>query len=291
MSESRLQNVRVVLLEPQDAINIAATVRAMKNMGVGDLRLVRPVAYDPYRIEGIAHDTQDIVSRIQHVDTLDEALAGCTRVAAFAGKRRAAKWIVMTPREAATDLLEHAAHGPVALVFGREDWGLPKEALDRAAITVHIPTTEHSSLNLAQAVLVGLYELHVADGSATRVLKAPRKDAPPATHDELERLVADAHRALDEIDFFKTRNAEYVMRTVRSLAYRAAPDGREIQLARAFAIEVVRAFERARGLPNAARGAASALPALSRGANENASVSPSRVDGDDLAGAKTGEAE
>ena len=281
MPDSRLGNVRVVLLEPQDAINIAATVRAMKNMGVRDLRLVRPVAYDPFRIEGIAHDTQDIVARIQHFATLDEALDGCARVAAFAGKRRAAKWIVKSPREAAADLLEHAAHGPVALLFGREDWGLPKEALDRAAITVHIPTTDHSSLNLAQAVLVGLYELHVADGSATRVLKAPRKDAPPATHDEFERLVADAYRALDEIDFFKKRNAEYVMRTVRSLAYRAAPDGREIQLARAFAIEVVRAFERARGLPSGSRGAASAVPAFVRDAPDDRDDSPGQTDGDD----------
>ena len=251
MPESLLDHVRVVLLEPQDSINIAATVRVMKNMGVGDLRLVRPVAYDPYRIEGIAHDTQDIVARIRHHDTLDEALAGCVRVAAFAGKRRAARWIVQSPREAAADLLQHAEGGPVALLFGREDWGLPKAALDRSAITVHIPTTEHSSLNLAQAVLVGLYELHLAAGDATRVLKPSRKHAPPASHDDYERLVVDARRALDTIDFFKTRNAEYVMRTVRSLAYRSGPDAREIQLTRAIWIEVTRAFERVTGRPAA----------------------------------------
>lgn len=251
MPESLLDHVRVVLLEPQDSINIAATVRVMKNMGVGDLRLVRPVAYDPYRIEGIAHDTQDIVARIRHHDTLDEALAGCVRVAAFAGKRRAARWIVQSPREAAADLLQHAEGGPVALLFGREDWGLPKEALDRSAITVHIPTTEHSSLNLAQAVLVGLYELHLAAGDATRVLKPSRKHAPPASHDDYERMVVDARRALDTIDFFKTRNAEYVMRTVRSLAYRSGPDAREIQLTRAIWIEVTRAFERVTGRPAA----------------------------------------
>ena len=136
MPESVLARVRVVLLEPQDPVNIAATVRAMKNMGVDDLRLVLPCAYDPFRIEGIAHDTRDIVARIRHHDTLEEALADCVRVAAFAGKRRAAKWIVHPPREAAADLLHHAEHGPVAILFGREDWGLPKEALDRAQITV-----------------------------------------------------------------------------------------------------------------------------------------------------------
>ncbi len=248
MPESLLARVRVVLLEPQDPVNIAATVRAMKNMGVDDLRLVRPCAYDPFRIEGIAHDTRDIVARIRHHDTLEEALADCVRVAAFAGKRRAAKWIVHPPREAAADLLHHAEHGPVAILFGREDWGLPKEALDRAQITVHIPTTEHASLNLAMAVLVGLYELHLAAGDATRVLKAPRKDAPPATSVQFEQLYADAEKALETINFFKTRNSDYVMRTVRSLTYRANPDSREIQLLRAMSIEVMRSTERNRML-------------------------------------------
>ena len=274
MPESLLDRVRVVLLEPRDPINIAATVRVMKNMGVRDLRLVRPVAYDPYRIEGIAHDTQDIVARIRHHDDLDEALAGCVRVAAFAGKRRAARWIVQSPREAAADLLAHAASGPVALLFGREDWGLPREALDKSAVTVHIPTTEHSSLNLAQAVMVGLYELHVAAGDATRVLKPSRKSAPPATQDEYERMAGDARRALDMIDFFKTRNAEYVMRTVRSLAYRSSPDAREIQLVRAIWIEVVRAFERVTGRPSPGEGA----PRGAEGGSAAHDASPPRAD-------------
>ena len=248
MPESLLAQVRVVLLETQDPVNIAATVRAMKNMGATDLRLVRPVAYDPFRIEGVAHGTRDIVERIRHHDTLDDALADCVRVAAFAGKRRAAKWIVQGPREAAPDLLAHAEQGPVALLFGREDWGLPKEALDRAQITVHIPTTEHASLNLAQAVLVGLYELHLAAGDATRVLKPPRKDAPPATTVQFEQLFVDAGKALETINFFKTRHPDHVMRSMRSMVFRSAPDSREIQLIRAMAIEVQRSFERAQQL-------------------------------------------
>ena len=61
MTESVLSRVNVVLFEPQNQINIAAVIRAMKNMGVESLRLVRPVEYDPYRVEGIAHDTADII--------------------------------------------------------------------------------------------------------------------------------------------------------------------------------------------------------------------------------------
>lgn len=241
---SSLDRVRVVLVEPRDPVNIAAVVRVMKNMGVGDLRLVRPIAYDPWRIEGIAHDTRDVVERIRHHDDLDDALADCVRVAAFAGKRRAARWPVRTPERAADDLVTHTADGPVALLFGREDWGLPGDALDRAHLLVHIPTTEHSSLNLAQAVLIGLYEMHLRAGDATRSLSPPRKNAPPPTGEQFERLFADADRALAAIDFFKTRNPELIMRTVRSLAFRAAPDARELELVRAMLIEVGRALRR-----------------------------------------------
>ncbi len=264
MTDRVLDQVRVVLLEPLDPVNIGATVRVMKNMGFADLRLVRPVAYDPWRIEGIAHGTRDIVERIQHHDTLEQALAGCVRVAAFAGKRRAAKWNVQAPREAAPDLLDHAQHGPVAVLFGREDWGLPKEALDQAQITVHIPTTEHASLNLAQAVMVALYELHLAAGDVTRTLPPPRKDAPPATQEQFAQLYADAERALETINFFKTRHPDHVMRTVRSLTYRSNPDSREIQLLRAMSIEVMRAFERTRMLA-AREGAEAARRELAAG--------------------------
>jgi TrmH family RNA methyltransferase len=260
MTESVLSRVNIVLFEPQNQINIAAVIRAMKNMGVESLRLVRPVEYDPYRVEGIAHDTADIIERITHFDDLDSALADCVHVAAYTARRRAAKWVVRDPRQSAAEALASTAHGPVALLFGREDKGLPNEALDRARVVVNIPTTDHASLNLAQAVLVALYELHVAAGDATRVVAPPRDEAPPATSAQYERLFANAAEALEIIAFFKTRFPEHIMRSVRSLAFRANPDAREIELLRAMAIEVVRATERERKQHKLALEAATARP-------------------------------
>src|SRR5687767_4933569 len=97
---SVLSAVRVVLYEPQDPVNIATTIRAMKNMGCSNLYLVRSVEYDPWRLEGIAHDTGDIIERIRNCGTIEEALDGCVRVAGFTARRRAAKRDVTTPRAA-----------------------------------------------------------------------------------------------------------------------------------------------------------------------------------------------
>lgn len=247
---SVLHQIAVVFAFPQDPVNIAGAVRVMKNMGVRDLRLVQPCDYDPYRIEGVAHGTRDIVERIRHFDTLDEALADCVRVVAFAGKRRSAKWERITPRDLPDRLMPDMEGGHrVALLFGQEDHGLANDALDRAQMTCTIPTTEHASLNLAQAVLVALYELHVAAGDATRKVEAHRHQSGPATQEEWERMFVDAEHALENIAFFRTRNPELVMRSVRSLAYRAKPDKREVTMLRAIAIEVSRTVDRlTRGL-------------------------------------------
>lgn len=241
---SLLRNIRVVLYEPQDPVNIGGTVRVMKNMGLDDLVLVRPMRYDPDKLERIAHNTRDLAGRIRHVDELGDALQDCVAVYAFAGKQRAVRWPVVTPRDMAGLALERAVDGPVAMLFGREDHGLPNEALDQSTAVVCIPTTEHMSLNLAQAILVGAYELHLAAGDVTRTLPERRKEGPVSTVGNRELTIQRIHRALDLLDFFKTRNPEHVMRAVRSLLSRAEPATREMDLVKSMAIEVERTLER-----------------------------------------------
>jgi tRNA/rRNA methyltransferase/tRNA (cytidine32/uridine32-2'-O)-methyltransferase len=244
MTESLLSSVVVVMYEPQDPVNIAATIRAMKNMGASRIRLVRPCEYEAIRLEGIAHGTMDLIERIERYETFDDAVADCVRVFGFTARRRAARLRVIDPKVAAAELLEVASEGPVALVFGREDSGLPNEILDRVHGAVNIPTTDHASLNLAQAALIGLYELHLAANDATRTLAPPRKDAPPPTNEQFEQFFADAERSLDAIQFFKTRFPEHIMRTLRSLTFRATPNARELSLMRAVVMEVTNYLKR-----------------------------------------------
>ncbi len=238
----------VVLDQPQDLVNIAHVVRALKNFGVRDLRLVAPREYDAHRVSGIAHQTDDILARVQTFGSLAEALADCVHVVGFTARGRTAKRNVQRPREAAveiTALAEGAPLSPVALLFGREDKGLTNDALDHCHRIVTIPSApSYASLNLGHAVVVMLYELALAQGADARAFKAPRRPAGPATVEELERLFGDAARALAAIDFFKTRNAEGIMRTMRELVHRTPLDAREAKLLRAMAIEVVKYGER-----------------------------------------------
>ena len=237
----------VILDEPQDLVNIAHVVRGMKNFGPRDLRLVNPREYDAYRVEGIAHQTQDVLARVRTFATLQEALADCVHIAGFTARGRTAKRNLQRPREAAAEIVALDSNGshPVALLFGREDKGLSNEALDRCHRVVTIPSDpSYASLNLGHAVVIMLYELALARGAEGRPFKAPRRPSEPALAEELERLFVDVARALHAIEFFKTRNQGGVLRTMREIAHRAPLDAREVKLLRAMAIEVTKYGER-----------------------------------------------
>jgi len=233
----------VVLVRTQDLVNIAGVVRAMKNFELRDLRLVAPEEYEVRRIEGIAHKSGDILKRVRMFDDLDQALADCTHVAGMTARQRTAKRNAQRPREAAPELWTAAEEGPTALVLGPEDRGLNNEELDRCHRSIVVPTNpDYQALNLAQAFTLMAYELHLARGE--RPLKTPRKAAAPATAADLELIFGDAEAALSAIEFFKTRNPDQIMRTVREMVHRTPMDAREAKLVRAMCIEVVRYLER-----------------------------------------------
>jgi TrmH family RNA methyltransferase len=235
----------LVLVGPQDIVNIAGAVRLAKNFGIEQIRLVNPAVFDPWRIEGIAHNTADLVARITLHDTLAQATEDCVYLTALTARERTAKRSMLRPRVAAAALVERGATGPVALVAGREDRGLTNEELDHCHALVTISTDPgHRSLNLAQAVGILLYEVWVARTGEDTPLKPPRREAPPAPSGRLELLFRDWERTLWAIDFFKTRRTEVVMRSVREVFFRADLDWREASLFRAMGLETVRFMER-----------------------------------------------
>lgn len=235
----------LVLVEPQDLVNIAAAVRICRNFGIERMRLVQPRVFDPWRIEGIAHNSAEFVAGIEMFPTLEAAVADCVFTALLTARARTAKRRTLRPRPAAAELVERAEGGPVAIVAGREDRGLTNAELDLGHVLITIPTDpRNSSLNLAQAVAVMAYESWLARGGETQPLKRPRRAAGPAEARQLEELFTDWRRALWAIDFFKTRRPQAVMRSFREIVYRAELDGREATLFRAMGIEVVRYLAR-----------------------------------------------
>jgi TrmH family RNA methyltransferase len=230
----------IVLNRTQDVVNIATSLRAMMNMGLVRLRLVKPDDFSAYRIAGIAHGSEPLIERIEFFDTLDDATQDAALVIGTTARRRTATYLWNHPREAMPDLLAHPAtpQQPIVIVFGREDTGLLNQELDQCDRLLVVPTSElNSSLNLAQAVLLVGYELMLAAALELRELPRPRRDVTPATTLQLRAVFEQTEAALDTIDFFKGKNHEAIMRTVRAILRRASLTGREATLLRAMAIE------------------------------------------------------
>jgi len=226
-----LDNVVIVLDEPKDLVNVAGVVRAMMNTGVSRLRLVRPDEFDGYRITGIAHRGDAITDATEFFDDLPAALDDVVYTVGTTARRRTAGLHYDRPRGVAPTILEHAASGPVAIVFGREDRGLSNEALDRCNVVAVIPThDEYPSLNLAQACLVLLYEVFLVTELAEAPLPRGRRATEPATGGELEEMYNALESGLEAIQFFKSRKPESVLRTLRSILGQARLDRREARL-------------------------------------------------------------
>lgn len=232
-------NLTVVLHEPRMLVNIAGAVRAMANMGLSRLTIVDPAEFDPWRITGIAHRTDDIVDGITQAASLDDALADATYVVGTSARPRTAQRNYRRPRELAARILDRAHDGNVAIVFGREDRGLSNEALDRCHEVLVIPTDPgYSSLNLAQAVLLVSYELLLAGSTAAESLPSGKRSLGPATVAELEEMYGALEEGLARVGFFKARKPESVMRILRTVLGRTGLDAHEARLLRSMGYEV-----------------------------------------------------
>ena len=240
-----LSNIAVILYEPKDPINIGTTLRAMKNMGLSHLRVVEPAADDLWRIGVAAPRSEAEIRAIQRFSSLEEALRDISYTVGLTARMRKANYTVMPPREACPVLLERAAQGKIALLFGREDSGLPNSALTLCDAYITIPTNpDYSSLNLAQAVLLMVYELSLAAQEQPFQIREGKRVFPPADHAQLEGMFQQMEDALWGIEFFKSQTSRGIMRSIRNIFSRAALDEREVQVFRGIFNEIVQFLKR-----------------------------------------------
>lgn len=227
-------NIRVVLVGTTHPGNIGGVARAMKNMCLSDLVLVAPEAEFPSgKARARASGATDILEATRVVHSLDEAIADCELVAGASARLRAIPWPVLDAHDCAQQMAEQAHAGKVAMVFGREHSGLTNEELERCHLLMHIPANEaYSSLNVAAAVQVLSYEVHMAfRRRASETLHVPN-DYPYATAGEMEGLYDHFAQALEVLGFYDPENPRQLMRRLRRLFNRARLDRMELNILR-----------------------------------------------------------
>jgi TrmH family RNA methyltransferase len=219
-----MRMIRFVLHRPKRSENIGAAARALANTGSGSLWLVAPRNYDEEVAAKVAtRGARHVLEQMQVVATLDEALADCVDVVMTSGREVPD---ALDPRQTARRLA--SPEGPAALVFGDEQNGLERLTLRRAYATATIPTAEKSSLNLAQAVLVFAWELHVAMGAAP----LPKAHRPGSLADgrHLAILRERSLIALKKAGLVERNNPQRVVDDILRILQRANATTREVRL-------------------------------------------------------------
>ncbi len=230
--------IRFVLVGTSHPGNIGAAARALKNMSLEELVLVRPADFPHPQASARASGAEDLLARARVESDLAAALRDCSLVLATTSRERDQYFRVLDVREGAARALEAAEQAPVALLFGSERTGLSNAELESAHALLRIPANPaYSSLNLAMAVQIVAYELLRARLQSRAVAGAAQPDGPRnvplASVAQMERFYAHLAEVLEEIDFRdRTQAGTHLMKRLRRLFQRAEADENEINILR-----------------------------------------------------------
>ncbi|HQR24952.1 MAG TPA: RNA methyltransferase [Steroidobacteraceae bacterium] len=242
-------SIAIVLVGISHPGNIGSAARAMKTMGLTELRLVAPERFPATEATVMAAGADDVLASAQiHADVAG-AVADCGLIVGTTSRARHLPWRIVEPRAAAVEIAAAARDGKVAILFGAERTGLSNEDIERCQLLVSIPTgSTYSSLNVAMAVQVVAYEVLVAlRGEAAA---AAARGVPLASATEMERFYAHLEQVMEEAGFHDRTGEGHLMARIRRLFNRAVLDQNEVNILRGI-LTSVQGKRRRAGEPHA----------------------------------------
>ena len=229
-----LDNISIVLLQPRYSENIGAAARAMLNMGIRQLVIVDPQNFDLSKALKLAtHFASDIIEKSKFYPDLKEALSPFNYVVGTTARLGGERQVVRTPLTLARKLISISVKNRIAILFGPEDKGLSNEDIRYCQALVNIPTTEFSSLNLAQSVMILCYELFIAGGEANEDF-TPRM----ASRHELDGMYDQLKDILVRISYINSENPDYWLNHFRRFFTRLQLRAKEVNIIRGLCRQV-----------------------------------------------------
>ncbi|MDF3918989.1 RNA methyltransferase [Salinicola salarius] len=228
-----LNRIRIVLVQTYHPGNIGASARAMKTMGLSDLVLVAPRQFPDEEATRLAAGATDLLDDCRVVDSLSEAIGDCVQVIGASARLRSLPLpCYHAPNRMAAELWQRLPEGPVAIVFGRERYGLTNEEISHCTHQLNIPANpDYGVLNLPQAVQIVAYETFRQSRTEEAAQHPPRANGPYPTVEQLEYFYDHLHRALDSAGFLTQPHAKTEAH-LRALFARAEPSRKELSILR-----------------------------------------------------------
>jgi len=217
-----LDNVNIVLVEPQVPGNVGSAARAMKNMGLSRLTLVNPWFPDHLQARYMAHGSEDILDRAKRVSSVFEAVEGSVLIAATTRRKRH-NTPFMYPKDAAYEIMKYAGAGTVSILFGREESGLTNEELKMCQLFISIQSSEKQpSLNLSQAVMVIAYEIFNC------AVPEEKNEMDYARAEEIEIMFSHLKESLIKLGLREWNDGDNFMKSLRRVFSRTGLESRDV---------------------------------------------------------------
>ncbi|MEZ5449713.1 MAG: RNA methyltransferase [Thiolinea sp.] len=235
-----LDRLSIVMIQTSHPGNIGSAARAMKTMGISDLRLVQPNKFNSPEVRALASGADSILDAAQHYDSLSAAIADCHCViGTSARQQRHLRWPQLDARACGQLVAERPPAQRIALLFGRERSGLSNEELEHCHYLAHVPMAyDYFSLNIAAAIQLFCYECMMATQAAPAAsasVHTPDSEHPdegPASGAELDAFYQHLETTLTEVRYLDPDNPRLLMRRLRRLFSRAEPSRNEVNMLR-----------------------------------------------------------
>ncbi|MBN1848450.1 MAG: RNA methyltransferase [Deltaproteobacteria bacterium] len=227
-STIKLDNISIVLVNPQIPENIGAAARAMHNMGINHLILVHPKNHDPSRIKIMATGSSNcVLEKMEIHDDLLSAVGSFQYIVGTTARIGNQRPALTDPHHLAEDLIPISQNNTIAVLFGPEDKGLSNDHLRICHTIATIPTAQFSSINLAQAVMIFCYEFFRASRAGSE------KPLPRLANTfELEGMYEHLKDVFTKIGFLNPQNPEHWMLNIRRLASKYPLKAKEVRTVR-----------------------------------------------------------
>jgi len=228
MQNHPFNSIEIVLVGTLQSGNVGSVARAMKNMGLAHLKLAGLQCAVDEQARWMATHAGDILDNARAYPDLREAVAEAQYVVGTTARDRRFRSL-LTPGQMAEKVLGLVPENRVALVFGREDSGLTNDELELCDEAVSIPTApEMTSLNVAQAVMITVYELYrkyESGGPSAAGGRLAPSGQQQEMYDHLRRLLVD-------VGFLNPHNPDIALGKIKRLLTRAGLTVKDVRLIR-----------------------------------------------------------
>jgi tRNA/rRNA methyltransferase len=212
---------RIVLVGPENPRNVGFAARAMLAFGASELVIAGvPWKTIPAEARKTGVAAPEILDAARFEADLAAALRGCDTAVAFSRRPTTLRQEEFVLPSVPAGL---GASGRTALVFGRESNGLTRDELAACQFVARIPAQNGVSLNLGQAVAVGLFAL---TAPATAAPSDPKKARSAATVEQLLGLWSFLEPKLAAAPRFSASR----LQRIRQMLYRLKLDDEDFDL-------------------------------------------------------------